>query len=276
MSSPAPTESPFVLICDSHAHLDMPEFDADRAETVSRARAAGVGPILCPIDAASDRSAAIVLDLRAGDARIFAAAGLHPHQAGVWTPEIAARIAALCGRDGVLAIGEIGLDFHYDFAPPESQRAAFRAQLALAEKLGLPVLIHSRNAARDVLTAVDAERFSRGGILHCFTEDADFASRMIERGFFISFSGILTFPGAGGLRETALGIPLDHLLVETDSPYLAPVPYRGRVPRNEPAFVVATARFLAGLRGLAYSELAAVVTANFERFSRSARPAAAS
>ena len=253
----------------------MPEFDGDRAETVSRARAAGVGSILCPIDAASDQSAGIVLELRAGDGRIFAAAGLHPHQAGIWTPALAERITALCRRDGIVAIGEIGLDFHYDFAPPEAQRAAFRAQLALAARLNLPVIIHSRNAGRDVLADVDAERFACGGILHCFTEDLDFASRMIERGFFISFSGILTFPGAAGLRETARTLPLDRLLVETDSPYLAPVPYRGRVKRNEPAFVVATARILAVLRGLAYEELAAAVTANFERFTRSVRPAAA-
>ena len=162
-------------------------------------------------------------------------------------------------------MGEIGLDYHYDFSSPEAQKEAFRRQLAFAGEAGLPVIVHSRLAGADVVAAVDAARFGRGGILHCFTEDWAVAEAVLERGFLVSFSGILTFPKAGALREVAARVPLDRLLVETDSPYLAPVPYRGSGRRNEPAFVVETARVLAGLKGLALEALAEATTRNFAR-----------
>jgi TatD DNase family protein len=246
---------------DSHAHLDMDEFDADRAAVLERARAAGVDEILCPIDITNGKSAVTVLRLTAEDRRIRAAAGLHPHQARLDSPALldAVRRLALEGR--IVAVGEIGLDYHYDFSSPREQRDAFRRQLALAADVGLPVIIHSRNAGGDIAAAVREEGFSRGGVLHCFTEDWEFARIMLDAGFYISFSGIVTFPNAGGLREIAARVPADRLLLETDAPYLAPVPHRGR--RNEPAFIVATAERVAEVRGVGLAALAETVARNY-------------
>jgi len=253
-------EIPFSLP-DSHAHLDMDEFDADRAAVLERARAAGVDEILCPIDITNEKSAVTVLRLTAEDRRIRAAAGLHPHQARLDSPTLldAVRRLALEGR--IVAVGEIGLDYHYDFSSPREQRDAFRRQLALAADVGLPVIIHSRNAGGDIAAAIREEGFSRGGVLHCFTEDWEFARIMLDAGFYISFSGIVTFPDAGGLREIAARVPADRLLLETDAPYLAPVPYRGR--RNEPAFVVTTAERVAEVRGVGLAALAETVARNY-------------
>lgn len=244
----------------------MEDFDADREDVLKRAAAAGVEAVLVPIDIASERSRRIALGLAAAHGEIRTAAGLHPHQAKAWTPAMADALSGLAGDGSIVAVGEIGLDYHYDLSPRDDQRRAFAAQLALAESLGLPVLIHSRLAGADIRAAIDAEKFSRGGILHCFTEDGPFASAMLDRGFLISFSGILTFPSAERLRRVAAGVPLDRLLIETDAPYLAPVPYRGRVKRNEPAFAAATLRFLAGLRGLDPTDLAAVLRRNYDGF----------
>lgn len=246
---------------DSHAHLDMDEFDADRAAVLERARAAGVDEILCPIDITNGKSAATVLRLAAEDRRIRAAAGLHPHQARLDSPAFldAVRRLALAGR--IVAVGEIGLDYHYDFSSAREQRDAFRRQLALAAEVGLPAIIHSRNAGPDIAAAVREERFTRGGVLHCFTEDWAFAQTMLDAGFYISFSGIVTFPNAGGLREIAARVPADRLLLETDAPYLAPVPHRGR--RNEPAFIVATAERVAEVRGVGLAALAETVARNY-------------
>lgn len=251
---------------DSHAHLDMEEFDADRDDVLLRAKAAGVNRILCPIDATSDRSRRITLGLTEAHDWIRAAAGVHPHQAKDWSPALADSVSGLCGHSAVVAVGEIGLDYHYDFSAPAAQRRAFADQLGLAGRLGLPAVIHSRLAGADIVAAVDSERFDRGGILHCFTEDWEVAAAMVERGFWISFSGILTFPKAGELRQVARRVPLDRLLVETDAPFLAPLPHRGRVKRNEPAFARATLRSLADLRGLAPEALAEAVDRNFLDF----------
>ncbi len=252
-------------LVDSHAHLDAPEFDADRADAVRRAFAAGVVAILCPADLTRSASFPAIAGLMAEFPTVLAAAGVHAHQAKDLTEAHLRGLRELAGSGALRAVGEIGLDYHYDFSSPEAQRDAFRRQLALAEELGLPVIVHSRLAGPDIVAAVDAERFDRGGILHCFTEDRATAEAMIARGFLVSFSGILTFPKAGALRDVASVLPLDSLLVETDSPYLAPVPYRGSGRRNEPAFVVETARVLAGIRGLAPEELAGATTRNFAR-----------
>ena len=255
--------SPAPRLPDSHAHLDMPDFDPDREEVLRRAREAGVAGILCPIDLASERSAATVLRLAAENPDIRAAAGLHPHQARLDAPALADALRELAAAGRIVAVGEIGLDYHYDFSSPEEQRAAFRRQLALAAEAGLPAIVHSRDAGRDIAAAVREERFDRGGVLHCFSEDWAFAREMMDRGFYISFSGIVTFPNAAALRDVAARIPDDRLLVETDAPYLAPVPYRGK--RNEPAFVAATAARLAALRGQGLDRLAEIVSANFAR-----------
>jgi TatD DNase family protein len=256
------TDRPLFLP-DSHAHLDMEEFDPDREEVLRRAREAGVAGILCPIDISSARSVATVLRLAADNPDIRAAAGLHPHQAKLDSPALRDALRGLASSGRIVAVGEIGLDYHYDFSSPAEQKDAFRRQLALAGKAGLPAIIHSRNAGRDIVDAVRGERFDRGGVLHCFSEDWDFAREMIDRGFYISFSGIVTFPNASALREVAARIPDDRILLETDAPYLAPVPYRGK--RNEPAFVMATAARVAALRGLAPEDLADMVSRNYTR-----------
>lgn len=250
------------VLVDSHAHLDMPDFDADREDVVRRAGAAGVGTVLCPAELASETSLATVLALVEAHPGFLAAAGVHPHKAGDYAERHSLALRELGAAGRVAAVGEIGLDFHYEHATPEAQRAAFRGQLRLAGELGLPAIVHSRLAGSEVIAAVRDTGFSRGGILHCFTEDWDTASAMIDLGFLISFSGILTFPKAESLREVARKVPTDRLLVETDSPFLAPVPLRAR-KRNEPAFVVETARVLAGLRGLTFEDLAASTTRNF-------------
>ena len=248
---------------DSHAHLDMEAFDPDREAAISRAVEAGVGAFLCPIDAASERSRRLTLEIMAGHPRISAAAGLHPHQAASGTAEAFETVRRLAAGANIRAVGEIGLDYHYHFASPADQQTAFRAQLSLAGELGLPVIIHSRTAGDDVRAAVDAEAFTGGGVLHCFTESWGFSRDMLDRGFSVSFSGVITFPKAGDLRDVAARIPLDRLLLETDSPYLAPVPHRGR--RNEPAYLVETARTMAALRKIPLPELAEATTANYGR-----------
>jgi len=250
-------------ILDSHAHLDMEEFDPDREEVVRRAFAAGLKCLLCPIEVSEKRSPDVVLDLVERHPAIFAAAGVHPHRAKLFSSGCLDQIRGLAAAGKILAVGEIGLDYHYDFSPPAEQAVALRAQLEVSQELGLPAVIHSRNSGRDIIRAVKDAGFTKGGVLHCYTEDEGIAREVIDLGFFISFSGILTFPNARTLRQTAKEIPIDRLLVETDSPYLAPVPYRGQ--RNEPAYVIETLRVLAGLKGVEIEVLAAVLIRNFSR-----------
>jgi len=250
-------------LVDSHAHLDMPEFDADRTDAVRRAFGAGVAAILCPADLTRPASLPTIAALAEEFPTVLAAAGVHAHQAKDFTPDHLGELERLAAAGAIRAIGEIGLDYHYDFSPRVAQAEALRGQLAVAARTGLPAIIHSRLAGPDIIAAVDAGRYTGGGILHCYTEDWATARALLDRGFFVSFSGILTFPKAGALREVAAQVPEDRLLVETDSPYLAPVPYRGSGRRNEPAFVVETARVLAGLRGLSLEALAEATTRNF-------------
>lgn len=257
------TTAPPPRLVDSHAHLDMPEFDPDREDVVRRAFASGLVAILCPADLVQPRSLPAILDLEKRFPSVLAAAGVHAHQAKDMTDDHLRALRDLGTKGTIRAIGEIGLDYHYNLSPPERQRDVLRMQLEIARELGLPAILHSRLSGPDIIAAVDAGRLTAGGILHCFTEDWDTARAMIDRGFLISFSGILTFPKAGDLREVAKKIPMDRLLVETDSPYLAPVPFRGKVKRNEPAFVAETARLLAGLRGIPFPELAEATTRNF-------------
>ena len=241
----------------------MPEFDADRPDVVRRAFAAGVRRH--PLPGRSDPAREPSGDRRAGRRipdRPGRGRGPRPSGQG-FRPGHLDRLGEL-GRERVHP-GRRGdrPRLPLRLLAAAAQREALRAQLALAPGAGLPVILHSRLSGADIVAAVDGERFGRGGILHCFTEDWATARAMLDRGFHISFSGILTFPKAGDLREVAAKVPLDRLLVETDSPYLAPVPYRGSGRRNEPAFVVETARVLAGLRGLPLDSLAEATTRNF-------------
>jgi TatD DNase family protein len=242
----------------------MEEFEADRDHVIQKAFHENIAAILCPAEITEADSLRITLDLINKYPNIIASAGVHPHSARDFSSDCIKKIKELARAKKIRAVGEIGLDFHYDFSPHTKQIQVFRMQLNAAQQLDLPVVVHSRMAGDAIAKAVEKEHFTRGGVLHCFTEEWEFASQMMDHGFFISFSGILTFSGAHALRETAKKIPLKRLLTETDSPYLVPEPFRGRIPRNEPLYVREVAKILADLKGISLDELAAVTTENFE------------
>ena len=254
---------------DSHCHLAGEEFVDDLPAVIARAQAAGVTRALVILAAEQDDEWARAQALVARWPAVRFAVGVHPHQAHLFAadPAGAAREVArrLAGSRLVQAIGEIGLDYHYDFSPRDVQLAVFRAQLALAQAHGLPVVIHTREAEADTLALI-AEAQAGGplaGVFHCFTGDPAMASRALATGFYLSFAGILTFPRAVELREAVRIVPLDRLLVETDAPYLAPVPHRGK--RNEPAWVAATLAAVAAARDVSVAALAATVRDNYDR-----------
>ena len=256
------------MFVDSHAHIDGPEFDADREEVIERAHAAGISAILNvgtgdPHSGAFERA----IELGKSHESIYTAIGTHPHDARFYNDEAEERTKSLIeGGERVVAWGEIGLDFHYDNSPREVQVAVFKRQLHAARDLNLPVIIHTREAETETIEILksDYDGADRRGVFHCFSGSEDLARRALEVGFMISFSGIVTFKKADELRNIARLVPLDRLLIETDCPYLTPVPYRGK--RNEPAYVVEVARCLAGLHGLEIEQLAHVTTENFMRF----------
>jgi TatD DNase family protein len=261
---------------DSHCHLASEEFVSDASEVLARARAAGVERLLVIVAAEDDAEWARASALAARDPAIDLAVGVHPHQAHRFAGAPDAAVAAVVRRIDagarVCAIGEIGLDYHYDFSPPDVQQSVFRAQLALARSRGLPVVIHTREAETDTLALI-GEAQAAGpvrGVFHCFTGDAAAAARALETGFFLSFAGILTFPRAIELRDALRATPLDRLLLETDAPYLAPVPHRGK--RNEPAWVATTTDAAARERGTTSADLAAAVGRNYAALFAPARP----
>jgi TatD DNase family protein len=256
---------PQLELIDSHAHLDAAEYDADRAAMLQRARAAGVSTILTVgIGATLDEIRGAIVLAEQHDS-IFAAAGFHPHEAAKAGDAELASLAELVRNPRVVAWGEIGLDYHYDHSPRDVQAAVFRKQLELARAAKLPVIIHCREAWHDCLEILDQDWRSSGlgGVLHCFSGTAEEARRGIDMGFFVSFAGNVTFPKSQELRDVARALPLSSLLIETDSPYLAPPPHRGR--RNEPAFVAEVARTLATVRDLPVPEIAAATADNFRR-----------
>ena len=253
----------FMEIADSHAHLDMAEFDSDREEVVRRAWTGGVKALLCPIDLTAPESLPRILELKQEFSWVSAAAGIHPHQAKDFSPSHLDTIRRLARTGKIAAVGEIGIDHHYNYSPAPVQDEAFRAQLRLAQELELPVVIHSRDAGEEILAAVEGEGFTRGGVLHCFTENRGTAERMIGLGFFISFSGILTYRNAHNLREIAAELPLEKILIETDSPYLVPQPLRGVKKRNEPLFVIETAKLLAVLKDRTLEEMASLTLRSY-------------
>jgi len=255
-------------LVDSHAHLDLPDFKADREEIIQRAIKNGVKFILCPLDVSSGESLSQGLKLKEERDYIYLATGLHPHDARKLVPQHFLQIRKMAAAGQILAIGEIGLDFHYNFSPPEKQIAAFRQQLELAAELKLPVIIHSREAGDKIMEIIKSVHYQGGGILHCFSESWPVAKAMIDLGFLVSFSGILTYERATNVQEAARRLPLDVLLVETDSPYLTPYPEKKTHRRNEPSFVVTTARKLASLKNIDFNQVAEATTKNFFRFFR--------
>ena len=255
------------MFVDSHAHIDGPEYDADRDEVVARARAAGVVAILNvgtgdPHSGSLERAVAVAERYEG----VYAAAGVHPHDARLFDERAAEHLNRLVrGRARVVAWGEIGLDYHYDNSPREVQREVFAWQLRLARAARRPVIIHSREADEDTAAILRAEWAGAGlpGVMHCFGGDWPLACAALEHGFLISFAGNVTFKNAEALRDIARRVPPDRLLVETDCPFLTPVPFRGR--RNEPAHVVETARVVASLHGLDSAEFGRLTCANFAR-----------
>lgn len=259
-----------IAVIDSHCHLDDHAFDGDRTQVLERARRAGVSLALAigSGDGPPDLEAAT--RLAAAVPWLYATVGVHPHEARKADAMAFEKLEQLCRHPKVLAVGEIGLDYHYDRSPREVQRAVFVTQMEIACRAGKPIIIHTREAWTNTL---DLLRFhwQGSGILHCFSGDYDQAAEAMELGFLISFAGILTFPKAQSLRDVAARLPLDRILVETDAPYLAPVPHRGK--RNEPAFVVDTLAMLAKARGMDPAEAAAATTANFLKLFRLQPPA---
>jgi TatD DNase family protein len=254
------------MLVDSHCHLDFPDFAPERDAVIARAFAAGIGTMLTICTRLDQFDG--VRTIAESDPRIWCSVGAHPHEAADHAELIPDRLVALAAHDRVVGIGETGLDFHYDMSPRDVQERVFRAHITASRLSGLPMIIHAREADGEV-AAILVEEKPPPGVLHCFTAGRALADAALDLGFYISISGIVTFRNAEDLRAIVRDLPLDRLLVETDAPYLAPVPYRGK--RNEPAFVAATASFVAALKGLEVDALAAATTANFFRLFAKAR-----
>jgi TatD DNase family protein len=254
---------------DSHCHLADDAFAGDLGDVIGRARAAGVTSALCILSAGDAAESTAAATVRALWPEVRFSLGIHPHKAGDFAGRLEHARATV--REGVVgegarAIGEIGLDYHYDFSPRDVQQAVFRTQVRLAVELALPVIIHTREATDDTFAILREAGPSLRGVFHCFTGDPGMARDALDMGFYVSLAGIVTFPRAEALREVATLVPADRLLIETDAPYLAPVPHRGK--RNEPAFVGHVAETIAALRGVPAAELGAQVARNFEALLR--------
>ncbi|MDX2154326.1 MAG: TatD family hydrolase [Bryobacteraceae bacterium] len=249
-------------LVDSHCHLDDEKFESDREAVIERALAAGVSRMVSigTGDGPPDLEAGIRFAEQFPP--VWATVGIHPHNAGQSNDEALRRLEELAGHPKVVAVGEIGLDYHYDFAPREVQRRVFVEQLGIAAAAGKPVVVHTREAWDDTFALLE-QHWRGAGIMHCFSGGPEEARRSLAMGFHLSFAGIVTFPKATGVQQAARETPLDRLLVETDAPYLAPAPHRGK--RNEPSFVTHTAAKVAALRGESTESIARATTTNWER-----------
>jgi TatD DNase family protein len=248
------------MLIDTHCHLDFPDFAPEQAEIVARAKARGVGRMITISTHLSrfDRVKAVA----EAYPEVFCTVGTHPHHSHEEEEPTVDELVALSRHPKCVGLGEAGLDYHYDHAPREVARRVFRTHIAAARETGLPLVIHTRDADADC-AAILKEEMGKGAfpaLLHCFTSSRELAETAVELGLYISFSGVVTFKNSADLRETAKAVPLERMLVETDAPFLAPVPHRGK--RNEPAFVVDTARLLAEIKGVAEDELARATTEN--------------
>jgi len=246
-------------VIDSHCHLHTARFDSDRADVIQRAWDSGIEQMMVVGCSLEDSRAAVDLAIRHD--RIHATVGIHPHDADTAEPGVLDQLEALAADPHVVAYGEIGLDFYYDNSPRDVQVDAFRRQLTLANRLDLPVVIHTRDAEPETLAVLGEIPAKRGGQVHCYTGSMGTAKRLLELGFHIGFTGIISFKNAGELREVVAMVPMERLLIETDSPYLAPLPHRGK--RNEPAFVRHVAEVVAGIKGLEIEAVIAITSRNF-------------
>jgi TatD DNase family protein len=253
------------MLVDSHCHLDFAK-EEERAGIIARARGAGVRTLLTISTKLNEFPG--VRAIAESDPDIWCSVGVHPHEAEV-EPAAAEALIELTKHPKVVAIGETGLDFYYEHSPREQQTQVFRSHLAAARATGLPVIVHTRDADPETIAILEEEK-PQAGVIHCFSTGRELAERAVAMGFYISTSGIATFKNAQGLRDIIRDLPLGQLLVETDAPYLAPVPMRGKT--NEPAFVVHTAKLVAQLKGVTQEELARITTENFFRLFAKARP----
>ena len=250
---------------DSHCHLADDAFAGDLEAVIERARQASLDGALCVLAAGDDKESSAAVRVRAIWPSVRFSVGVHPHQAGPFEgrlDEMADCVRTGVKAEGARAIGESGIDYHYDFSPREVQRSVFARQVAIARELRMPVIIHTREATPDTLDILRDAGPDLRGVFHCFTGDPGMARSVLDMGFHVSLAGIVTFPRATELREVARLVPDDRLLVETDAPYLAPVPFRGK--RNEPAFVARVVEALAELRGVRPEQLGAQTARNFE------------
>jgi TatD DNase family protein len=255
-------------VIDSHCHLAGPEFTADLTDVIERAKSAGVAQALVILAADDEPEMAQASNLANQWSAVRFSIGIHPHAAGKYAanPADAARAtdAVIGGQPLTRGLGEIGLDYHYDFAPRAVQQEVFREQIRLAKQRRLPIVIHTREAEEDTFRILNEEHAHEiGGVFHCFTGDRAMARRVLDLGFHVSLAGIVTFPRATELKEVAKMVPLERLLIETDSPFLAPVPHRGK--RNEPANVVHVAETIAALRGVDVTAIGEAARVNFAR-----------
>jgi TatD DNase family protein len=259
-------------LIDSHAHIDFPQFAEDREAMLERARAAGVKTLLAIGTGPGPEKLDSALPFADQHNWIYATVGIHPHEAKEVTSKHLDELSHLAKHPKVIAWGEIGLDYFYDHSPREAQQKVFRDQMEPAAQAKLPIIIHCRDAWSDCMDMLEQhwKPTGIGGILHCFSSTLEDARRGIEMGFLISFAGNSTYPKAQNLRDVAKALPLGEILIETDSPYLAPQPYRGK--RNEPAYVAEVARMLASVRDLSADEIAAATSENFRRLFRLPRP----
>jgi TatD DNase family protein len=259
-------------LIDSHAHIDGPQFADDREAMLQRAQAAGVSAILAIGTGPGPEKLDAALPYAEAHNWIYTTVGIHPHDAKEVTPTHLETLAVLANHPKVIAWGEIGLDYFYDRSPRDIQEQVFRQQMELANAAKLPIIIHCRDAWDDCLRLLDEvwKPTGLGGILHCFTSTLDQGKKGLDMGFLISFTGNISYPKAQNIRDVAKALPLSSILIETDSPYLAPQPHRGK--RNEPAYVLEVAKALANVRDCELSEIAAQITGNFRRFFRLTRP----
>lgn len=254
-----------MTLVDSHCHLDDRQFAADREAVIERARNAGVSQMLTIGTGDGPPDLGVAVRVAEEYPFVYATVGVHPHNAAQASADTIKELRELVRHPKVVALGEIGLDYHYDFSPRDVQKKMFVEQLALAREAERPIIIHTREAWEDTFELLEEHWTSSGlpCVMHCFTGGPEEAKRSLELGFHLGFGGIVTYPKATGVHEAAQLTPLDRLLVETDAPYLAPAPHRGK--RNEPAYVVKTAQRVAELRGESFEEIARATTENFLR-----------
>ena len=248
-------------LIDTHAHLDDPKFESDRDEAIKRAKDAGLENIITVGTWQKGHDLKPVIELAERYDFVYAVLGVHPHDAGDAGEDAFNEIKELSAHSKVIAIGETGLDYHYEHSPKNIQKTVFIKHIQLAREINLPLTIHSREAQDDTLDILKEEGVRDiGGVLHCFSGSYEMAKKCLDMGLYLSFTGVVTFPKASNIHEIARKIPIEKLLVETDCPYLAPEPHRGK--RNEPSFIVETAKKIAEVKGLSYADVARITTLN--------------